>query len=978
MVKKNQKINRKKSSKKRTKKKLGFFYRFHFSIITISAFLLCYFLIFVAMGPKSFSFITQKIEEKVIAELGEGSSINQSSIEFTAYGSLKVAIGGLNIFYSQKSHQQNREFFTIPRIEAEFPLVNFLFLNFKPTKVKISKPSIIINDLKHLGSSSKEEILANEVQLSAVVKVLSTIRKGDNPIENIEIEDAKFIILSDEGKTEILLKNSKIKASSEDAILNILSRNQISFDLEKRDVNLDANCHLSKSDGLGCDLFLDNFAPISISNIHPSLANLAKISALFDANISFGVNHGEFSNVKFEFRSAAGNFKFLNLLAKPLSFKDFSAAGEYDSKLQILNISSIESDFITPLSQQNLEKLPHLSMSMVLSNLISKQKSSRLFIKLKNIPTNELDNFWPINLGKKSSRPWSVKYLKDGIIEDAMAKFTINHGGENSGLQHIDASLNFSGVNLAYSKSFPAISNMSAQANFTKNDMIINISAGDLLNSKITKALVEIRNFSDPKNMLYISGELEGEAGDGLRHANNSAEFSNNIEKYLNGLASSKFDVRVSLAQPITLNNSYIYFESLATNLRNDFLSGAALIKTKKDFNSNNFVTNIDLESTKISVKELEIYKKPNSSAKLSFILDVIDGKNLNFRKILLSANKNRSMSGRVELVTSPTKIKKITLRNQNFGRNNFSLTYLKRKKFQKIILKGSSLDLGALIKNKTLSKLSSANSGSSHLRARIYLSKLILANNHQLSNFSLAFDCNRGMCFSGLAKANYLENDIIDLKISKKKYDNFALIAGKISDLGYLAEGFGILDVISGGNAQINIKNSRKKSKMILDGEVEINKDITIYETAAVKKLAKNNLFSKIKDKIFSHEKTTFNSLKTKFNFENNLLTIHSLVANNYKIGITAKGFLNVKKSTYNLKGMIIPGFLVNNLFGVGKIPLIGGVIKGILTGGEEEGGVFGIRYEYVKNNNDQEGEFSTDVVASFVPTTIQNLFKF
>jgi hypothetical protein len=70
----------------------------------------------------------------------------------------------------------------------------------------------------------------------------------------------------------------------------------------------------------------------------------------------------------------------------------------------------------------------------------------------------------------------------------------------------------------------------------------------------------------------------------------------------------------------------------------------------------------------------------------------------------------------------------------------------------------------------------------------------------------------------------------------------------------------------------------------------------------------------------------------------------------------------------------MIVPGFIINNLFGIGKIPVLGSVV-GILTGGEG-GGLFGIRYEYTKNKGDKEAKFETSKVSSFVPTTIKSLF--
>ncbi len=81
-------------------------------------------------------------------------------------------------------------------------------------------------------------------------------------------------------------------------------------------------------------------------------------------------------------------------------------------------------------------------------------------------------------------------------------------------------------------------------------------------------------------------------------------------------------------------------------------------------------------------------------------------------------------------------------------------------------------------------------------------------------------------------------------------------------------------------------------------------------------------------------------------------ILNIKSLIANNYKTG-----------------------YFINNLFGIGKIPLIGGVVRGLFTGGEG-GGIFGIKYEYTKSKGQKEPSFKTDKLSAFVPVTIRNLF--
>jgi hypothetical protein len=167
------------------------------------------------------------------------------------------------------------------------------------------------------------------------------------------------------------------------------------------------------------------------------------------------------------------------------------------------------------------------------------------------------------------------------------------------------------------------------------------------------------------------------------------------------------------------------------------------------------------------------------------------------------------------------------------------------------------------------------------------------------------------------------------------------------------------------------------KEGNNLFEGEAYIKDQVTIYDNSSVKKLAKNNLFLRVKDKIFSSDKVIFSTVKMEFELYKSVLELKSLVANNYKIGITAKGYINLKSDLYDIKGKIVPGFIINNLFGIGKIPLLGSLVSGILTGGEEGGGIFGVRYSYVKTPSDKEAQFETSAVSSFVPTTISNLFE-
>jgi hypothetical protein len=217
-----------------------------------------------------------------------------------------------------------------------------------------------------------------------------------------------------------------------------------------------------------------------------------------------------------------------------------------------------------------------------------------------------------------------------------------------------------------------------------------------------------------------------------------------------------------------------------------------------------------------------------------------------------------------------------------------------------------------------------------------------------------------------------------VNLKVKKSlegnKKENYKL-EGAIPDIGFIAEALNISKLIRGGDFKVNITQNIVDNKLVLDGEVKSTSDIDIYDNEIVKKLAKDDLFSQVQDKIFSDEKTTFGSVIIDFSLQGEELIIKSLIVNNFKIGITAKGRINLKNNAISIKGMIIPGYIINSLFGLSKIPILGNVISG-LTGGDG-GGLFSMRYEYNRKAGAKEGEFVTNKVSAFVPSSISVLFE-
>ena len=625
-------------------------------------------------------------------------------------------------------------------------------------------------------------------------------------------------------------------------------------------------------------------------------------------------------------------------------------------------------------------------MSLLISDLNNPlSKKLDFYIRLQDVPNAEMEKFWPSALNDGGVRQWVIEHIKNGVIKNAYAKFSLTYDNKESLLETMDAQLTFSGFDLEYDADFPAISDVAGVANFTKKGMNIAISNGDVLNSKISQGSVIIEDFVVAVTILKISGKAQGHASDTLKHVDYKSDFASEINKYLNGNSLSDFDIRLPLEQT-TLANTYIAVNSNISALDNPYLRGAITISAKKDFASTSFNANVDLTAAEIVAKAFDITKRPNVESGLSLIVEANDPKRILLKNISLwkkeevainkkSADGVAKIDGNIAFNTAPFLVTAANFKNSNFGKNNYVFSYnlAKENGTQKIALKAQKFNFAAFLENKFFQN-SSGNKKSNNLQLQIAADNLILLSNKSVKNFSLSLNCDKGFCNRGSLKGNYSKKQVLNLRAFKKPQENFVTIDGEVPDVGYLAEALGISNKVSGGSIKVKMTNKLVGKKPLLEGEIEIDDNITIYETAAVKRLSSNSLFSQIKDKIFSQEKITFDSLKMQFSLQDTILNINSLIANNYKIGITAKGALDLKNDTYEIKGMIVPGFIINNLFGIGKIPLLGGVISGLLTGGEG-GGLFGIHYEYSKKKGDKEATFETNKISAFVPTTIKSL---
>lgn len=988
------------SHSRSSRKKHGLFYKISFFTLLLCALVLSYFVVLVSSEPKSFPFVTQKIESELQEKFGNNVSLENSYITFTRYGTFKITAKSLQILYSPHGNNAEKQIFLIPKIEAEFSLLDLLLARFSPKKIKIINPTIAIDDLEKFRQKDGEIAKGKSDHIVLAASVIGFLQESETSIQNIEIEGAKILIRSNASDAEILLKKSQISLKKQRKNLQIIAKNQLNFSRDKSDVFFNSNCEFQKNGKVKCEMDLQNFVPNSVFGIYSSLKVLEKINGTFNAKASFKMEDDKISDIIFQISAAKGDLSFTDFFAKKIEFKNLSLAGEYDPELEIFDLSDISADLLSAVKTKDGSFTnPHLNMSLLISRLGNGESKKLDFsIKLQNVLNAELEKFWPIALAQNNIRSWVLSHIKSGMIRNSYAKFSLLQTGENTTLSNIDAEVIFNGFNLKYDDYFPEIRDISGVAHFDQHSMKISVASGLVLNSKIYDSLVAIDDFSAAAISLKILGKSRGQMADAFRHINYRAPGLVESKKYLNGDSQNEFEIIVPLSVDPTLKNTYIAFSSKVSNLDNPYAKGNLELKFKKDAGGTNFNSNVNLTALELSAKAFDITKKAGVESALDFVVSVANPakpqiKNISLwkkeevveEKPLRKNKKNEAaqkvtktilskIKGNMQLTAEPFSFDLVELKNENFGKNNYDFSYKfdAKNSAQKIAINGRSFDLAPLIENKFFKTSTDEKIKNSSIQ--IAVNEAGLLHGKVAKNLYFSLSCTSGFCYSGLLQANYFKRQLLALRLAKKTKQK-SEIEGRIFDVGFLAESLGLYNLLVGGDAKLKAETKMVGQKQIFDGEVKVDSDITIFESATVKRLAKNDLFSQIKDKIFSSEKTTFNSLRMKFDIQGSVLNIKSLLANNYKIGITAKGNADLRAGTYQISGMIVPGFIINNLFGIGKIPLIGGVISGILTGGEG-GGLFGIKYNYTKKKGQAEGIFETNKVAAFVPSTLQNLF--
>jgi hypothetical protein len=601
-------------------------------------------------------------------------------------------------------------------------------------------------------------------------------------------------------------------------------------------------------------------------------------------------------------------------------------------------------------------------MSLSTNNFLdSKLQKTLMQFRVGDVPTNSLKLLWPTFLNQNNIRDWFLSHIQDGVIQDGYATMIMGRKNGSNHLQKIESELAFSGLSLEYDKEFPTLSKVGGIAYFNQKQMQIDISRGDVLKSKINFATVAIPNFHSSKVMLEIKGNIYGAAEDSLKHISYKSQFAKGVSKYFNGNSHTNLEIKLPIDPNLRLKDVYIKVASNIENLTNYSIKNADVtVLTTKEFGNNDFAIEIDLTKSEIHTPRLNLNKKIGEISKIKTILS-FDNSNLYLKRFTWNQEKE-VITGDLSLQMEPLKITELNLQNRGFADSEFAASYKISNDYRSLKLNGERVNLRSILRPDRDESLINFK----HNNIKISLDEVYLANDQKLSDVDIDFNCDGSKCEKGhiVAKLNSTKN--IDIKIFAPKNNKPSTAKGRVEDVSILAKAFGISNKMVDGDAEIEAKFTDNG----LDGTININSGFTILKNEVVEKIYKNNVFAKLKNKILNSNETQFDNLKLKFALNGGVININTLIANSYTMGFTAKGEINLDNNDIFLKGLIIPGYALNKLFGIGRIPILGSIIVG-----EEGGGIFAVRYDYIKKD-DNEGKFSINPASAIIPGGIRNVF--
>ena len=187
-----------------------------------------------------------------------------------------------------------------------------------------------------------------------------------------------------------------------------------------------------------------------------------------------------------------------------------------------------------------------------------------------------------------------------------------------------------------------------------------------------------------------------------------------------------------------------------------------------------------------------------------------------------------------------------------------------------------------------------------------------------------------------------------------------------RAADGGGLLRALGVLQTVDGGQLAIDGQYDDSAPTSVLSGTVDL-REFHVRDAPAVGKLLQALTVYGIGDAM-SGPGLAFSQLTSPFSWDGDVLELRETQAFSASLGLTAQGRIDTAPRTLDIKGTIVPAYVLNSA--LGRIPLLGRLFSA-----ERGGGLFAVDYS-VRGALDDPA-VSVNPLSALTPGFLRRLFR-
>ncbi len=475
--------------------------------------------VWIVTGPRSLTFLTPYVEKQF-------STISPN---------LKIKINDSLIRWDKESRSLSLDVTEVDlmndtdEILASFPKISFDF-----SLIRLLKGQIISSDLTlvqpnfYVNLSNKALYVAknSNIEISGLIGGMLANGLGPNstsfPINSIKITDATFYI--DNGSSEFAwhVQEGYERLRSDGKENKIIS--EFTINMVKETINIAVEVTSGDEKSVEAKVSFKNLPSYIAYDLFPNIDNLKNVDIRCDGDIGFLIsNEGKVEQLNLDIKNADGEVYIPVFFKKKIKVKGTTLRASLYDDFSTLTIDNLDTDLFGPLihisgNVQNLKNIDEINVDADVS--------------LENLLVDDLNKYWPIDLGIKS-REWVLENITGGKITKADARFSFTNEDikkmqewENQSddfkkenppplpEKDITASILLEGANVHYLPDYPDITNVSGKVDFTSNTMNVLASSGKVFNSDVKDVSVKFNNMWEHPLVLDINGGFSGKVED--------------------------------------------------------------------------------------------------------------------------------------------------------------------------------------------------------------------------------------------------------------------------------------------------------------------------------------------------------------------------------------------------------------------------------------------------------------------------------